>query len=114
MLLAVSLVAGSYVKAEHIRAAKAFNKGQKEFEVHRFNDAVAAYTTAISLDGEYYLAYCWRAMAYHALKHDKLALQDINEALRLNRSWTLHFEFAETLSRACRNMKRQFAIIVVP
>lgn len=75
----------------HFSADKWFEKGFAHQEASRLEDAVAAYSKAISLDPEYAIAYNNRGTVYARLKQYDRAISDIDKAISLNPEYAMAY-----------------------
>ncbi len=65
-------------------AQESHNRGRTLFGEGKYDEAIAEFDKAISLDPQYALAYCYRGMTYSLKEQHDLALADFNTAIELN------------------------------
>jgi len=69
----------SHVTAEELKA-----KGNDEFKLKQYDDAIASFTRAIALDGTNHVYYSNRSAAYASIERYHDALRDANKVIELN------------------------------
>ncbi len=78
-------------------AATAKKEGDNFYVRRDFQDAVASYTRALEADPKNYIIYSNRSAAYLAMGDARNALQDAEEAIKLNpskiASWMTYYLF---------------------
>ena len=84
VLLAFSTSAYGQVIGNLSAGIESFTSGENRMKVNDWNGAVLDYSNAISADPSYAEAYYKRSVAYTKLGRFKEAINDQNEALRLN------------------------------
>lgn len=62
-------------------------KGNKALTENKFDEAIAAYTEAISFDGKNHVLFSNRSAAYAKAGKYEEALKDANETVQLNPTW---------------------------
>lgn len=62
-------------------------KGLNALKVDKVDEAIAAYTEAIALDGQNYVLFSNRSAAYATAGKNKEALKDAEQAIVLNPTW---------------------------
>jgi len=74
-------------KSNKEKAVEVKNKGNAAFQANNFTDAIKFYSEAIQLDPTDHTFFTNRSASYAGLNDHKKALDDANEAIKLNKNW---------------------------
>lgn len=74
-----------FVRLQQITQLK--EKGNKALAENKFDEAIAAYTEAISFDGKNHVLFSNRSAAFAKAGKYEEALKDANETVQLNPTW---------------------------
>lgn len=77
-------------------------KGNQALNAEKFDEAVAAYTEAIALDGQNHVLYSNRSAAYAKAGKFQAALEDAEKTIQLNPTWAKGYSRKGLPPPACR------------